>query len=95
MAGLNKWVEIGNSGMFRPEMLRPMGFPEVLPPPLRSVRPPPHPPGRTACNAALAPSTRPHGRVSSRDLLAATAYGRLVPGLGAAGSGGSSTSCVV
>ncbi len=28
-AGLNKWVEIGNSGMFRPEMLRPMGFPEV------------------------------------------------------------------
>ena len=29
VAGLNKWVEIGNSGMFRPEMLRPMGFPEV------------------------------------------------------------------
>ena len=27
-AGLNKWVEIGNSGMFRPEMLRPMGLPE-------------------------------------------------------------------
>jgi len=27
--GLNKYVEIGNSGMFRPEMLRPMGFPEV------------------------------------------------------------------
>jgi len=26
--GLNKYVEIGNSGMFRPEMLRPMGFPE-------------------------------------------------------------------
>ncbi|KAJ3068841.1 hypothetical protein HDU98_008048 [Podochytrium sp. JEL0797] len=26
--GLNKWVEIGNSGMFRPEMLRPMGLPE-------------------------------------------------------------------
>ncbi|KAF5193112.1 Phenylalanine--trna ligase alpha subunit like [Thalictrum thalictroides] len=26
--GLKKWVEIGNSGMFRPEMLRPMGFPE-------------------------------------------------------------------
>jgi len=26
--GLNKWVEIGNSGMFRPEMLRPMGFSE-------------------------------------------------------------------
>ena len=22
--GLNKWVEIGNSGMFRPEMLLPM-----------------------------------------------------------------------
>mgnify|MGYP001759601352 CR=1 FL=1 len=27
-AGLRKWVEIGNSGMFRPEMLRPMGLPE-------------------------------------------------------------------
>ncbi|KAL8061268.1 hypothetical protein ABFX02_02G076300 [Erythranthe guttata] len=26
--GLQKWVEIGNSGMFRPEMLRPMGLPE-------------------------------------------------------------------
>ncbi|CAN0924536.1 Phenylalanine--tRNA ligase alpha subunit, cytoplasmic [Linum grandiflorum] len=26
--GFQKWVEIGNSGMFRPEMLRPMGFPE-------------------------------------------------------------------
>ncbi|KAG6761521.1 hypothetical protein POTOM_034747 [Populus tomentosa] len=26
--GLGKWVEIGNSGMFRPEMLRPMGFSE-------------------------------------------------------------------
>ncbi|KAJ8767177.1 hypothetical protein K2173_013574 [Erythroxylum novogranatense] len=26
--GFGKWVEIGNSGMFRPEMLRPMGFPE-------------------------------------------------------------------
>jgi len=26
--GLKKWVEIGNSGMFRPEMLRPMGFSE-------------------------------------------------------------------
>jgi len=26
--GLRKWVEIGNSGMFRPEMLRPMGLPE-------------------------------------------------------------------
>ena len=25
--GLNKWVEIGNSGMFRPEMLLPMGLP--------------------------------------------------------------------
>jgi len=25
---LEKWVEVGNSGMFRPEMLRPMGFPE-------------------------------------------------------------------
>ncbi|KAF9513595.1 hypothetical protein BS47DRAFT_1317397 [Hydnum rufescens UP504] len=24
---LNKWVEIGNSGMFRPEMLEPMGLP--------------------------------------------------------------------
>jgi phenylalanyl-tRNA synthetase alpha chain len=26
--GLGKWVELGNSGMFRPEMLRPMGLPE-------------------------------------------------------------------
>mmetsp|Transcript_8300 Transcript_8300/g.19700 ORF Transcript_8300/g.19700 Transcript_8300/m.19700 type:complete len:83 (-) Transcript_8300:25-273(-) len=26
--GLGKWVEIGNSGIFRPEMLRPMGLPE-------------------------------------------------------------------
>jgi len=26
--GLGKWVEIGNSGMFRPEMLLPMGLPE-------------------------------------------------------------------
>ncbi|TPX34201.1 phenylalanine---tRNA ligase [Synchytrium microbalum] len=26
--GLNKWVEIGNSGMFRPELLRPLGLPE-------------------------------------------------------------------
>merc|ERR1719322_1527757 len=26
--GLDKWVEIGNSGMFRPEMLLPMGLPE-------------------------------------------------------------------
>ncbi|EIN10409.1 hypothetical protein PUNSTDRAFT_51050 [Punctularia strigosozonata HHB-11173 SS5] len=25
---LRKWVEIGNSGMFRPEMLAPMGFPK-------------------------------------------------------------------
>ena len=28
IAGLKKWVEVGNSGVFRPEMLRPMGFPE-------------------------------------------------------------------
>lgn len=26
--GLKKWIEIGNSGIFRPEMLRPMGFDE-------------------------------------------------------------------
>lgn len=26
--GLKKWIEIGNSGIFRPEMLRPMGLPE-------------------------------------------------------------------
>ena len=26
--GLKKWVEMGNSGVFRPEMLRPMGLPE-------------------------------------------------------------------
>ncbi|KAI3624950.1 phenylalanine--tRNA ligase [Malassezia furfur] len=26
--GLRKWVEIGNSGMFRPEMIRTMGIPE-------------------------------------------------------------------
>uniref|UniRef100_A0A0A8XPK2 Phenylalanyl-tRNA synthetase domain-containing protein n=1 Tax=Arundo donax TaxID=35708 RepID=A0A0A8XPK2_ARUDO len=26
--GLKKWVEVGNSGMFRPEMLLPMGLPE-------------------------------------------------------------------
>lgn len=26
--GLKKWIEIGNSGMFRPEMLRPFGIPE-------------------------------------------------------------------
>lgn len=25
---LGKWMEVGNSGMFRPEMLRPMGMPE-------------------------------------------------------------------
>jgi phenylalanyl-tRNA synthetase alpha chain len=25
-AGMNKWMEVGNSGMFRPEMLQPMGF---------------------------------------------------------------------
>lgn len=25
--GLNKWIEVGNSGMFRPEMLLPMGIP--------------------------------------------------------------------
>ncbi|KAF5837016.1 hypothetical protein DUNSADRAFT_4989 [Dunaliella salina] len=25
---LRKWMEVGNSGMFRPEMLRPMGLPE-------------------------------------------------------------------
>jgi phenylalanyl-tRNA synthetase alpha chain len=28
--GLNKWVEIGNSGMFRPEMLEAMGLPKGL-----------------------------------------------------------------
>ena len=28
MIGLDKWMEIGNSGMFRPEMLLPMGLPE-------------------------------------------------------------------
>lgn len=26
--GLGKWIEVGNSGVFRPEMLRPMGFDE-------------------------------------------------------------------
>lgn len=26
--GLKRTIEIGNSGVFRPEMLRPMGFPE-------------------------------------------------------------------
>ena len=25
--GLGKWIEVGNSGMFRPEMLQPMGLP--------------------------------------------------------------------
>ena len=28
--GLAKWVEIGNSGMFRPEMLEPMGLPQDM-----------------------------------------------------------------
>ncbi|KAL8690853.1 MAG: hypothetical protein Q9218_003803 [Villophora microphyllina] len=28
--GLGKWVEIGNSGMFRPEMLEPMGLPRDM-----------------------------------------------------------------
>ena len=28
--GLDKWVEIGNSGMFRPEMLAPMGLPKDI-----------------------------------------------------------------
>ncbi|AAS53887.1 AFR516Wp [Eremothecium gossypii ATCC 10895] len=28
--GLQKWVEIGNSGLFRPEMLEPMGLPKDL-----------------------------------------------------------------
>lgn len=28
--GLGKWVELGNSGVFRPEMLRPMGLPEEV-----------------------------------------------------------------
>lgn len=28
--GLGKWVEIGNSGLFRPEMLLPMGLPENM-----------------------------------------------------------------
>jgi len=26
--GLNRWIEVGNSGIFRPEMLLPMGLPE-------------------------------------------------------------------
>jgi phenylalanyl-tRNA synthetase alpha chain len=30
--GLGKWVEIGNSGMFRPEMLEPMGLPKGIDP---------------------------------------------------------------
>ncbi|USP76234.1 Phenylalanine--tRNA ligase alpha subunit [Curvularia clavata] len=29
-AGLKKWLEIGNSGMFRPEMLEPMGLPKDM-----------------------------------------------------------------
>ena len=29
-SGLNKWIEIGNSGVFRPEMLEPMGLPKNL-----------------------------------------------------------------
>lgn len=28
--GLGRWVEIGNSGMFRPEMLEPMGLPKDM-----------------------------------------------------------------
>jgi len=28
--GLNRWVEIGNSGIFRPEMLEPMGLPKEV-----------------------------------------------------------------
>ncbi|KAF2875821.1 tRNA synthetases class II core domain (F)-domain-containing protein [Massariosphaeria phaeospora] len=28
--GLNRWLEIGNSGMFRPEMLEPMGLPKDM-----------------------------------------------------------------
>lgn len=28
--GLGKWVEVGNSGMFRPEMLLPMGLPREV-----------------------------------------------------------------
>ncbi|NXM27917.1 SYFA ligase, partial [Oxyruncus cristatus] len=26
--GLKKWVEVGNSGVFRPELLLPMGLPD-------------------------------------------------------------------
>ncbi|KAF1944962.1 hypothetical protein EJ02DRAFT_339919 [Clathrospora elynae] len=29
-AGLKRWLEIGNSGMFRPEMLEPMGLPKDM-----------------------------------------------------------------
>ncbi|KAH9862792.1 hypothetical protein J1614_010885 [Plenodomus biglobosus] len=29
-AGLARWLEIGNSGMFRPEMLEPMGLPRTM-----------------------------------------------------------------
>lgn len=28
--GLKRWLEIGNSGMFRPEMLEPMGLPRDM-----------------------------------------------------------------
>ena len=28
ISGLKKWVEVGNSGVFRPEMLLPMGLPK-------------------------------------------------------------------
>lgn len=28
--GLKRWIEIGNSGMFRPEMLEPMGLPKDM-----------------------------------------------------------------
>lgn len=28
--GLNKWIEIGNSGVFRPEVLEPLGLPKNL-----------------------------------------------------------------
>jgi len=28
--GLKKWIEIGNSGVFRPEMLLPMGLPPTV-----------------------------------------------------------------
>jgi phenylalanyl-tRNA synthetase alpha chain len=27
-SGLKKWVEIGNSGIFRPELMRPSGLPD-------------------------------------------------------------------